>query len=194
MSLVFFDFDGTLTTRDTIVPLGLFLASTRAGRVGVIIRLMWLVTLMKVRLLTNHAFKARFCDLFLKGETTDRIKELSHVFARDCISPILNAETLEELRRHSQRGDEVYVVSSNFDFVLHALNELMRVRGIIATEPEVAAGRYTGRLLGPACVGPEKLARVLAQFERDRVEEAVAYGDSRDDRQLLGFVKTAIWV
>ena len=194
MRLAFFDFDGTLTTRDTILPLGLFLARSQSTRFLRVARLAGALLLLKLRVLSNHTFKEAFCRCLLRGESEESIEDLSREFATLHIPGILRAPVVRMLDEHRRAGDEVYIVSSNFGFLLQQLPSSLETNGVIATEPEIVDGRYTGRLAGPACAGPEKLARVLARFGRERVKQAVAYGDSKDDRQLLEFVKTSIWV
>jgi phosphatidylglycerophosphatase C len=194
MRLVFFDFDGTLTTRDTILPLGLFLARSQSTRSLRAARLAGALLLLKLRVLSNHAFKEAFCRCLLTGESEERIEHLSREFATRYVQGILRTPVVRMLGEHRRAGDEVYVVSSNFRFLLRQLPPSLETDGVIATEPEMIDGRYTGRLAGPACAGPNKLARLLARFGRERVKQAVAYGDSEDDRQLLEFVKTSVWV
>jgi phosphatidylglycerophosphatase C len=194
MSLAFFDFDGTLTTEDTILPLGLYLTRTKSRRYVTTARLLVLMALLKGRVISNDQFKRRFCELLLKGETSDRVDRLCRAFADQYVQGILNEPIVRRLREHCCAGDEVYIVTSNFGFVLRALAQQLPADGVIATEPDVESGRYTGRLRGSACDGAEKLSRVVLQFGQERVRAAAAYGDSRGDRPLLEFVKTAVWV
>ena len=194
MSLVFFDFDGTLTRRDTILPFGFFLARAKPKKYLEMVHLVLLMIFLKLRILSNHEFKEKFCSSFLRGESEKEIEDLSRIFADRYLKGILNWPVVEALRNHQQRGDEVYLVSSNFTFLLRPLQQTWTSSGVIATDPEIKAGRFTGRISGRACDGPEKLSRVLARFGRERVREATAYGDSRSDRHLLSYVKKAVWV
>jgi phosphatidylglycerophosphatase C len=194
MSLAFFDFDGTLTTEDTILPLGMFLTRTKSRRYLAAARLLALMALLKARVISNDRFKRRFCELLLKGEASDRIDALCRAFADQYVQRILNEPVVRRFREHRRAGDEVYIVSSNFGFVLRALERQLPADGVIATEPDVESGQYTGRLRGAACDGAEKLSRVVSRFGPERVRQAAAYGDSRGDRPLLEFVKTAVWV
>ena len=194
MCLVFFDFDRTLTARDTIFPLGLRLARMGPENGRKTARLAWALFLLKSRILSNHQFKERFCRVLLKGHLEQDVRALSRSFADDHVAPQLNRKMVETLFEHRGRGDEVYIVSSNFRFLLEAMSGHLDINGVIATEAETANGRFTGRLAGFACSGPEKLSRVLARFDTERVKNAVAYGDSADDGSLLQFVKTAVWV
>lgn len=194
MKLVFFDFDGTLTSRDTILPLCLFLGRKRGASAPKIGRVFAALMLLKLRILSNHRFKEEFCRRLLAGETRDRVDALAGSFATEHVAAILRPRVVRILHEHRQNGDEVYIVSSNFDFVLRPLLLALNVNGVFATEAEIADGRYTGRLLRPACAGLVKLSRVIETFGADRVREAVAYGDSADDRQLLKFVATPVWI
>jgi phosphatidylglycerophosphatase C len=195
MTLVFFDFDGTLTTRDTIFPFGFFLArSQRSKTILKTAQLVWWMTLLKSGVISNHEFKQQFCRSFLKGESERAIEDLSKAFIAEYVTGILNGAVVDALHRHQQTGDQVYLVSSNFAFLLRPLQQMWNSNGVIATNPEVKLGRFTGRLSGPTCDGPEKLSRVLDLFGWERVKAATAYGDSRGDVPLLSFVKKAVWV
>jgi phosphatidylglycerophosphatase C len=194
VSLVFFDFDRTLTTRDTILPLGLFLYRAQSTKFRGVGRLLWAAIRLKCGTLSNHEFKEEFCRCLVQGETPEQIERVAHDFTTRHVARVFRRPLVRILHEHRQAGDEVYIVSSNFLFVLDPLRQQLDVSGIIATELEVVGGRYTGNLAGRACAGAEKLQRVVARFGHDRVRQAVAYGDSEDDRQLLEFVRTPVWV
>ena len=194
MSLVFFDFDGTLTRRDSILPFGMFVAPTRPPKHLTIARLLLLSALLRSRVISNHVFKERLCALLLKGESEAAMDRIALAFAETHLMNMLNDPIVDELHRHREQRDDVYFVSSNFSLVLRPFEKLWNAQGVIATEPEVIGGRFTGRISGRACDGEEKLSRVLAAFGEDRVRSATAYGDSRGDRPLLAYVKRAIWV
>jgi len=194
MRLVFFDFDGTLTTCDTIRPLASFLCSSLGGsgrsRVSVDLSLL----LLKLRMTSNHTFKQEFLRELLKGRSAACVRELVQRFHATYLEAVWNRPVLQSLLNHAAAGDDVWLVSSNFDFFLQPLQERWNLRGILATETEVRDGGFTGRILGRACDGREKLSRVVATFGERRAREAVAYGDSRSDSYLLQFVKTGHWV
>jgi phosphatidylglycerophosphatase C len=195
LNLVFFDFDGTLTTRDTVLPFGMYLIrKCHARSVRKTACLFILLAGLKVRMLSNHGFKQRFCALLLRGASEQEVNLLSSGFANDFVTRVLNPPVVEAMRRHQRSGDEVYLLSSNFSFVLRPLHESWRSRGIIATEVESHNGRFTGKIVGRACDGREKLFRALALFGSDNLRAATAYGDSRSDRYIMEFVRKAFWV
>jgi phosphatidylglycerophosphatase C len=194
MSLVLFDFDGTLTKRDTLLSLGLFLARMKPNRLRKTASILLVFGLLKSRLITNDRFKRYFCRVLLAGKSEIELNKLCQRFIDEYVQRVINDSVLEILQKHKQQGDDVYLVSSNFSFVLQPLQKRWDTSGVFATEAEVEAGRLTGRLVGRACDSQEKLRRVLECFGRDSVREATAYGDSRGDRQLLAFVRNAVWI
>jgi phosphatidylglycerophosphatase C len=194
MSLVFFDFDRTLTRRDSILPFGMFVASARPSKHSKTARLLLLLLLVKSRMISSHLFKQQLCTLLLQGESEAAMDRIACAFAETHLIHMLNDPIVDALRRHREQHDDVYLVSSNFSLVMRPFETLWNMQGVIATEPEVLHGRFTGRISGRTCDGEEKLARVLAAFGEERVRSATAYGDSRGDRPLLGYVRRAIWV
>jgi phosphatidylglycerophosphatase C len=194
MSLVFFDFDGTLTTKDTVWPFASFLSANAGRRRGDLASILLLLLKLKLHLTSNHVFKEQFMRRLVQGESESRIESLTKHFHETQLEPILNRAVIRSLLGHIERGDDVYLVSSNFDFFLRPLQERWKVKGIFATQSEVREGHFTGRILGQACDGKEKLDRVIACFGERRTREAVAYGDSQSDLFLLDFVRTKHWV
>jgi HAD superfamily hydrolase (TIGR01490 family) len=194
MGLVFFDFDGTLTSRDTILPLALFVGRQARRSLLDVGCVAGAAALLRLRVLSNHRFKEQFCRSLLLGESQDRVECLAADFLAQRVIGLLRMSTVDRLREHRRAGDEVFLVSSNFDFALRPVQRHLEADGVIATEAEVVGGMFTGRLAGRSCAGREKLRRVLARFGPERVAEAVAYGDSRDDADLLAMVRTRVWV
>lgn len=192
MSVALFDFDGTLTTRDTIWPFALFLSRAGRDRTSKRLRLAFSLLKLKFRLISNHSFKQEYAQTLLQGEDVARLESLARRFLQEQLEPILNRQVFQSLQQHVAAGDAVYLVSSNFDFFLQPLAEQWKLLGIFATQAEVAQGKFTGRITGLSCDGPEKLARAIACLGERQVRAAVAYGDSAGDEPLLRAVKTPI--
>jgi HAD superfamily hydrolase (TIGR01490 family) len=189
-----FDFDGTLTRRDTLWPLGELLASLQRGRRQRLGRLAAQWVSLKLRLSDNQGFKECFARLLLAGVGEADVASVMARFHHTFVEPHLNRVVFRQLGEHRAAGDQVCLVSSNFEFVLRPLRAPWGLREIIATETVVSAGVFSGELRGPACHGEEKVRRVLARFGEEPMREAVAYGDGRDDVHLLRAVRRGYWV
>jgi len=194
MSVAFFDFDGTLTTHDTIWPFALFLSEAGRGHAGDRLRLALSLLRLKLRFSSNHAFKQDYARILLQGRDVKSIKALVERFHHERLTPLLNRQVRRALESHVVAGDAVYLVSSNFEFFLKPLEKPWGLSGVLATQAETADGLFTGRLSGRACEGPEKLSRAIDCLGESSVRASVAYGDSAGDKCLLGGVGTPVWV
>jgi phosphatidylglycerophosphatase C len=191
--LVFFDFDCTLTIRDTIWPFTTFLL--KQNRRGYPVRLAALcLSGLLGHVIPNEYFKRGLAALLLRGRSAQEMDLIAERFHDAYLEKILNRTAVESLVEHIAHGDEIYILSSNFDFFLKPLQKKWNLAGIIATRTEVLNGVFTGRILGNACHGKEKVARVIECFGPTIIKEAVAYGDSASDAFLLDSVKDGYWV
>jgi HAD superfamily phosphoserine phosphatase-like hydrolase len=188
MKLVLFDFDDTVTMVDTTLLFGVFVAGKGLARYRVFVLLLALM-FAKARVLSNAGLKRIFMRLFLSGRTEDELRRLVLEFYQTWLNTLTDDSLLNTLRTHVVNGDRVYLVSANYDFFLQPLVERWSLAGVIATPIEYRAGRCTGRVIGTACHGHEKLRRAVVCFGPTALAEAVAYGN-RDDSPLLQAVHT----
>ena len=94
------------------------------------------------------------------------------------------------VRRHLDAGDLCAVVTATNSFVTGPIAREFGVPHLVATEPEQAAGRFTGRVAGTPCFREGKIARVdawLAGQGRALKDfpESSFYSDSHNDLPLL---------
>lgn len=180
-----FDFDGTLTTVDT---LRMF---TRRQRGGPRFLFDLIVTLPQLALyalgrVENDAHKMALFARAMGGQPAEQLDQAARTFARDEIPRILRPAALERLREHQQAGHRVLVITASPTDWVTPWAALQGITDVLGNRAEVVAGRVTGRLVGTNCHGPEKLARLLgAHPDRDSYV-LYAYGNSRGDRELLG--------
>ena len=179
-----FDFDGTLTTRDSLFRF----ISWRRGRAEVVldlIRTLPLLALYGARLVDNERHKMAMFAKAFRDMPGDAFERWAHDFAREEVPGMIRAEALQRVRFHQERGDRVLIISASpTDWIVPwAASE--GITEVIGNPAEVSDGRVTGRLAGANCYGPEKVHRLFALHpERERYT-LFAYGDGRGDRDLL---------
>lgn len=190
--VVAFDVDGTLTTRDCVLP---FLRRAAGAR-------LW-TTLLRHPLGLAAAAARRDRDRVkelacssLRGRGLAGVDRLGAAFAREVFETGLRADTAARLRRHQQLGHTVVLASASLDVYLEPLSELLRVDGLVCTHLERGHGTLTGRLVGANCRGAEKARRLRAWLEQRGLADPVvwAYGDSPGDRELLALADHPVWV
>lgn len=115
------------------------------------------------------------------------------------IRPRLARDAAELVAGHARQGHMCALVTATNRFLVEPIAALLELPHIVATEPEFAAGRFTGRWTGPACFRAGKIERVeqwLTQLRlswRD-VDESWFYSDSHNDIPLLARVTHAVAV
>lgn len=181
-----FDFDGTLTTRDTLIAFIRYACGTPRFLLGFLLHAPLLV-LMKLRLYSNGKAKQRLFSWFFRGMPLETFDALCQSFA-STHRHLLRPETVRLLQQALSEGSEVLVVSASIDNWVQPFFPAVTVLG---TQIEVIDGRLSGRFLTPNCYGQEKVRRILALHPDRSAYRLTAYGDSRGDRELLAFADEA---
>ena len=181
-----FDFDGTLTTRDTLIAFIRYACGTPRFLFGFLLHAPLLV-LMKLRLYSNGKAKQRLFSWFFRGMPIETFDALCQSFALSH-RHLLRPETVRLLQQALSEGSEVLVVSASIDNWVQPFFPAVTVLG---TQIEVIDGRLSGRFLTTNCYGQEKVRRILALHPDRSAYRLTAYGDSRGDRELLAFADEA---
>ena len=188
-----FDFDGTLTTRDTLIAFIHYACGTPRFLLGFLLHAPLLV-LMKLRLYSNGKTKQRLFTWFFQGMSIETFDALCQSFALSH-RHLLRPDTVRLLQQALSEGAEVLVVSASIDNWVQPFFSTFHLPPstfhVLCTQIEVIDGRLTGRFLTPNCYGQEKVRRILALHPDRSTYHLTAYGDSRGDRELLAFADEA---
>jgi HAD superfamily hydrolase (TIGR01490 family) len=183
-TVVAFDFDGTITYKDSFIEFIKFAKGRRAFVVG-FTRYLPLLLLYKLGLYPNWKIKQRVFAYFFGGMPVARFDELGRLFIGR-INEIARPRALQAIERYRQQGASIYVVSAGIENYLIPWCATVGIEHVLGTKAETTAqGLLTGNFNTPNCYGREKTKRLLAQ-EPDRATYTLhAYGDSRGDKELL---------
>lgn len=178
-----FDFDGTITTKDTLFDFIRFYFGLPKLMIGLII-LSPMLTLFKVGLIKNSKAKELLISYFFKN--TD-----IHDFNKQCalysirIDNISRVNILEKIQWHIKQHHTVVIVSASIRNWIEPWAVKNGVSLIISTEIEEKLGKLTGKFATNNCYGQEKVNRLLNSFPNREDYILYAYGDSRGDKELL---------
>ena len=185
-----FDFDGTLTQRDTFMP---FLARGLGWPhfAWAIIRcLPWLAG-YALRLVPNDVAKQKLMLATLKGRNTLEMDDWTTRWLANDFPGQLRDWTMARLAWHQQEGHCCVMVSASPNIYLERVAKQLGFDGLICTEMEVTGGHLTGWMRTPNCYGEEKVVRLTAWIKaRFGVDSAsavtlYAYGDTAGDKPML---------
>jgi len=182
MNLALFDFDGTITLGDTFRPFMSFAGGRARMALGTAL-LGPLVIGYELGWVHASRLRAAAAYICFRGRAEGEIAALGARYGQT-LTRSFRPEALERLRWHKQRGDTVVVVSASLKPYLEGLCQEQEVE-LICTELEARRGVLTGRYLGGDCTGPEKARRVRARHDLARYADVYAYGDTREDAELL---------
>lgn len=193
-----FDFDGTLTRRDTLLPFLVRACGSRA-----VARAAGLVAPVNVRsrlgrledgLHHRDATKEALLGHLMAGRTAAWLAEEGAAFAQT-LEARLRPVMVEQLRWHREAGHELVIVSAGLCAYLEPFAAEHGFDHVIAVGLEADdQGVLTGRLTGPNVRGPEKAVRLRAWLGDDRPDLLWAYGNSSGDRELLAMADAPVWV
>jgi HAD superfamily hydrolase (TIGR01490 family) len=120
-------------------------------------------------------------------------------FLAEKIRPMLLPAAQAIVRDRLEAGDLIAVVTATNSFVTRPIAQMYGIAHLVATEPEMADGRFTGRVTGEPCFQAGKLTCVDAWLaQRDHglrdFSESWFYTDSHNDLPLLDAVTHAVAV
>jgi HAD superfamily hydrolase (TIGR01490 family) len=111
-------------------------------------------------------------------------------FMQTTILPLRLPKAAALLAEHRARGDRLLIITATNAFITRPIAGWLGVADILATEPELRDGRYTGKIVGTACFREGKVTRLREWLQENAFELADAsfYSDSRNDLPLLELV------
>lgn len=187
--LALFDFDGTITTRDTLFAFIRFYHGTFRFYIGFLL-LSPILIAYKLKLIPNWRAKEIVLQWFFKGVRAADLQAKGEQFVREVLPPLLRPEALVAIRQHQQAGTEVVLVSASAEAWVKPWSDTLGIT-CLATRLEEKAGVMTGKLSGANCFGAEKENRVRACYNLADYDVIHAYGDSSGDREMLALADHA---
>ncbi|MGB0449530.1 MAG: HAD family hydrolase [Porticoccaceae bacterium] len=187
MALAIFDLDNTLIAGDSDHSWGEFLVAEQRVDAQLFQK-------------TNDQFYADYVagclDIFAYLEFSLRplaeipmteLRELHTKFMQQVIAPMQLPRAQALLKKHRQAGDRLLIITATNRFVVEPICHSLGVTELLAAEPEIADGRYTGRVVGTPTYQQGKVIRLREwlQEQSETLEGSWFYSDSANDLPLL---------
>jgi HAD superfamily hydrolase (TIGR01490 family) len=193
VKLAIFDIDGTLVRGSSERLFWRYLAARgHQGPRQILAYLLFLVRYVPTGgIRTIKKNKAYLCGLE-RGE----VSALAADFVTTRLVSRLYAPAVQRLRQHQRRGDAVILMSGTLDPIARALADHLGVRHVCATICSERHGRYLAQPpeMHPFGAAKVSLARRLVEQLGGDLRQAIAYGDSSHDIDLLEAVGEAVAV
>ena len=183
MTIAFFDFDGTITIKDTMFQFIRFSKGNFIFYAGLFLLLPVLIT-FKIGIIPNWKAKEILFSFYFKGMKESDALKLGQEFSEQIIPGLLGQEAIHEFEFHKNLGSKIVVVTASFSIWVKHWCDLHQF-GLIATEYDTNQGHLSGLIKGKNCYGAEKVRRIKEIFDLDQFKKIYAYGDSKADIEML---------
>lgn len=187
--IAFFDFDGTITTKDTLLEFIKFSKGTVQFYTGFLLNSPYLVA-YKLKIISNQAAKEKILRYFFKNVTAEKFQEDCNRFAEEVVPGLIRPKALEEFGYLKERGFSIVIVSASPENWISKWAASIEAR-LIATKLETRLGKLTGRINGKNCYGNEKVRRIKELYTLADFSFIAAYGDSSGDKPMLSLANNA---
>ncbi|WP_086933936.1 HAD family hydrolase [Agarilytica rhodophyticola] len=114
-------------------------------------------------------------------------EKLHEEFMASKITPLILPKAQALIEKHRNQGHTLLIITATNHFITAPIARRLGIENLLATDPEVVDGKFTGRLAGTPCFQEGKVVR-LRQWLQDRpedMEESFFYSDSFNDLPLL---------
>ena len=181
--IAFFDFDGTITTRDTLLEIIKFQKGNFKFYLGFIINSPFIIA-WKAGIISNQAAKERMLQYFFGGLPVKTFQQRCDEFATNQIQELIRPKAMHEIEKLKASGAEVVIVSASAENWIQqwcSMNDLQ----LIGTKLQVKNDLLTGKIEHFNCHGEEKVNRINAAFDLSLYDEIYCYGDTKGDKPML---------
>jgi len=182
-SLILFDFDGTITTKDSLADFIQYAVGKSAFYLG-LLRLSPILTAYTLKLIPNHIAKEKLIVHFFKNWNAVHFQKLAEQYSLKQIDKITRPKAMKKIKWHQDQGHKVVIVSASMECWLKAWCNNNNI-DLISTRLGIKHNKLTGRFATKNCHGIEKVNRIKQQYNLAEYSTIYAYGDSSGDKEML---------
>ncbi len=123
----------------------------------------------------------------LRSLTVQQRDSLHSEFMATKIAPLQLPKAHTLIEKHRQQGDTLLIITATNRFITGPIAELLGIPHLLATEPEVVDGEFTGSIVGAPCFQEGKVTQLNTWLATHKQSMAGSffYSDSFNDLPLL---------
>ena len=123
----------------------------------------------------------------LSEHPTESLNQWRKQFIDSKIRPLVSQKSLELVEKHRKQGDTLMIITATNAFVTSPIAEIFGIPHLIATDPEMIDGSYTGKVAGEPSFKHGKVKRLdkWLAANNETLAESWFYSDSHNDIPLL---------
>jgi HAD superfamily hydrolase (TIGR01490 family) len=181
--LALFDFDGTISFKDSMFDFILFsFGKKRFYLAFIVLSFSFFKFFMKI--IDSKKMKRIFINYFLINLTKQKIYYLGNQYYQKRINSIIRKKAIDKINWHKSMSHDVYIVSASLDIWLYDWAKEMNIK-LISTRLGFKGEKYIGHFDTQNCNGLEKLKRIKCEIDLENYSNIYAYGDSNGDKNMF---------
>ena len=177
-----FDFDGTITKKDTMFSFLKFY-NKRKFYLNFIKHLPFFI-MLKLNLSEAEQVKKNFVSSILKGEKEKNIQQKAASFFEENYPSILREKALNFIQNIDRNNSECYLVTASLDIWVKPFSEKLNLK-LLSTQAKFEHGIYIGEFATKNCNGIEKVNRIKEVIKKQSFNKIIAFGDTSGDKEML---------
>jgi phosphatidylglycerophosphatase C len=189
--IAFFDFDGTITTKDSLLSFIIF----RNGKFKTVLGLMilspyYLAYILKI--IPVQTAKEKILRYFFRNLSIEKFQSDCNEFSSTILLNLVRPKALDEITRLQEKGVAIVIISASPENWLRPWTERTGA-DLLSTRLETRDGKLTGKIEGRNCRGKEKVRRIMTRYDLNQYEEVYCYGDTKGDKPMLQLATHAFY-
>jgi len=181
--IAFFDFDGTITTKDTLLEFIKYSKGNLRFYTGFALHAPVLLA-YKLNIISNQRAKEIMLRHFFGRMDIDKFNSVAAEFSTSVVPSLIRPKALSEIGKLKTLNAEIVIVSASPENWISGWCARQGIR-CIATRLVVEDNKITGRILGINCHGEEKVNRIRTDFDLSLYSDLYCYGDTNGDLPML---------
>ncbi|MCU7834270.1 MAG: HAD-IB family hydrolase [gamma proteobacterium symbiont of Taylorina sp.] len=191
MNLALFDFDGTISNKDSLADFIIYALGKYRYYYGLII-LSPILLAWKLKIFNAEQAKIKLLWYFFKNWNESDFRKSAYRYSTQRLEYIIRSKAKEKIAWHQSQGDRVVVVSASLKCWLQGWCQQQKIQ-LIATEWLFYDQMLSENMLTKNCQGQEKVNRIREAYNLEKFERIYAYGDSKGDSEMLDLAHEAYY-
>jgi phosphatidylglycerophosphatase C len=189
--IAFFDFDGTITTKDSLPEIIKFLKSNTAFYTGILMNVHWFLA-YQINLISGDLLKEKILSYFFSGMPENFFQEQCDLFADRILPGFIRPGAIAEMDHLRTEGFEMVIVSASAENWIRNFTKRHGLE-LIATKLEVMNGFITGKIEGKNCKGEQKVICIQKRWDLRDYKEVFVYGDTPADKPMMALATRSFY-
>jgi HAD superfamily hydrolase (TIGR01490 family) len=181
--IAFFDFDGTITSKDTLLEIIKFRFGNKRFLWGFLLNGGWMLA-FKAGIISNQTAKEKILKYFFGKTAVSDFQQTCDAFAMEKLPDLLRPKALLEIKKLQEKNATVVIVSASPENWIQRWCTNNKLE-LIATKLQTNNQQVTGKIDGRNCYGTEKTVRIKQVYELNNYDEIYCYGDTNADKPML---------